>query len=361
MEKLKYGKLPHVPTGECYMMLGDYLDYSVLPPLPASFGVNRCAKIAKIGMLANDKVGDCTVAAMVHMFMLWIANAQGVDPSALFTDKITLAVYSAITGYDPNIPQSDRGAQMQDVCNYFINTGVKDVNGKLHKLAAKIKIDVTNWQEVKYAEYLFESVYMGIQVPDTAQAQFWAGEPWTYEPGSAFEGGHAIPGFAWDNSEEYDYVLTWGAIQKATYGFMQACLIEGWVVLSQEMLNSQGVTVEGLNWAQLQSDAAALHGIDPNPTPTPTPTPTPPTPTPTPPAPTQRAKQLTIVLGLKTMIADGKTILLDQPAIVDPVTNRALLPVHALADNMGYSVQWLEATETIILKDTTVKGGEKEC
>jgi hypothetical protein len=329
MEKLKLGMLPFKDTGEMYLRLDDYLDYSLLPPLPTTFGQSRCAKIANLGMMGNDKVGDCTVAALVHAFMIWIANAQGVDTSDLFTTEITLKVYSDITGYNPNIPQSDKGAQMQDIVNYFINTGITDVNGKVHKIMGKVKIDTSNWQEVLYATYLFEISYLGIRVPDTAQNQFAAGEPWTYEPGSAFEGGHAIPGIA-KESVYYD-VVTWGAIQKATVDFMQACMVEGWVLITPDMFNKLGCTPEGFNSTQLQADLLALSGVNPIPAPN---------------GKIVDAQVVKVTVGAYNLIADGVEVPLDQPAFVTPDTNRLVMPVHAVANQFSRSVAWNEVTRT---------------
>ncbi|MFA6851060.1 MAG: stalk domain-containing protein, partial [Selenomonadaceae bacterium] len=42
----------------------------------------------------------------------------------------------------------------------------------------------------------------------------------------------------------------------------------------------------------------------------------------------------------KTVYMDGTDYILDQPAIIDPVTNRMLLPMRSLAEILGLMVEW---------------------
>lgn len=54
----------------------------------------------------------------------------------------------------------------------------------------------------------------------------------------------------------------------------------------------------------------------------------------------KRAKQIVLTPGDKTMLVDGVSYDLDQPVEIDPETNRALLPIRALAGNLGCLVEW---------------------
>src|SRR5208282_2013127 len=51
------------------------------------------------GMDGNDSVGDCTCADPAHRLMIW--SAQGTGKLVMPTAAETLALYSAITGYNP--------------------------------------------------------------------------------------------------------------------------------------------------------------------------------------------------------------------------------------------------------------------
>jgi hypothetical protein len=53
-----------------------------------------------------------------------------------------------------------------------------------------------------------------------------------------------------------------------------------------------------------------------------------------------RAKNIVITIGANTMVVDGVVKSLDQPAYIDPKTDRTLLPVRAIAESAGYKVVW---------------------
>ncbi len=52
------------------------------------------------------------------------------------------------------------------------------------------------------------------------------------------------------------------------------------------------------------------------------------------------ASKIEITPGALSMVVDGHPISLDQPAVVAAESNRMLLPVRAVAGNMGYLVNW---------------------
>lgn len=53
----------------------------------------------------------------------------------------------------------------------------------------------------------------------------------------------------------------------------------------------------------------------------------------------KQANKIEITPGSEYMTVDGQNIYLDQPAIIDPKTNRTVLPVRSVASNMGYLTQ----------------------
>jgi len=123
--------------------------------------------------------------------------------------------------------------------------------------------------------YLFSAVGIGTNFPSSAMDQFNQGEPWTVVNDSEIEGGHHVPivGYA-----QYLYCVTWGQIQKMDIEFFKIYCEETWAILSTEFLNSQGLSPEGFNLAQLQADLAAVTNtpaLSPQPTPALTPSPTP--------------------------------------------------------------------------------------
>jgi hypothetical protein len=61
------------------------------------------------------------------------------------------------------------------------------------------------------------------------------------------------------------------------------------------------------------------------------------------------ASRLEITPGAKTMFVDDQQVALDQPAVVVAETKRMLLPVRAVAGNMGYIVNW-DGTKAVLTK-----------
>jgi len=56
-----------------------------------------------------------------------------------------------------------------------------------------------------------------------------------------------------------------------------------------------------------------------------------------------------IVIGSSVAKVNGKQIPLDSPAYIEPSNNRTYLPVRAVAENLGATVSWDDATKTAIL------------
>lgn len=222
-----------------------------LPPAPPS--TDWTAKVNEPWrMMLNDSLGDCTCAAAGHLIMEWTCNAGvGVLP----TDDQILEAYEAITGYNPADPNSDQGAVELDVLNYWRQTGIAG-----HQIGAFAEIDPANQDHVKAAVYLFGGVYIGVQLPLSAQGQ----DEWNVvgpltgdcEPGSW--GGHAVPVVAYD--ENGVTVITWGQPLKMSWAFWSAYVDEAYAIISADFLNGAGDTPAGFDLAQLQNDLRAVEG-----------------------------------------------------------------------------------------------------
>jgi hypothetical protein len=220
-----------------------------LPKAPAS--LNDEEGIKDWTMMDNDTVGDCTCAAAGHLIMAWTAMAKApFIPSA---DQV-LAAYEAISGYNPANPQSDVGAACLSVLNYWKKTGIA---GNL--IGAFTEINVENSGYIRDALYLFNGVYIGLQLPLSAESQSSGGQPWSVSkgrtswPGSW--GGHCVPIVAYDAN--YLYCVTWGGIQAMTWGFFDEYCDEAYCIIDSAYLVN-GKTVEGFNLAQLQADLKAI-------------------------------------------------------------------------------------------------------
>jgi len=210
--------------------LANYLNLSALPTPPSKYG-HQALVIDWEGMLGNDQYGDCVFAGAAHETILW--GKEG-GKNVTFSTQSVLSDYSVVTGFNPNDPNSDQGTDMQVAASYRRKTGVKDQNGTRHKVDAYLAIAAGNEAEIKQAVYLFSNVGIGFQFPASAMAQFNAGKNWTIVSGSKIEGGHYVPVVGYDG--RYLYVVTWGKLQKMSWGFFRKYCDEAVVYLSSEML-----------------------------------------------------------------------------------------------------------------------------
>jgi hypothetical protein len=204
-----------------------------LPTPPAV--LDWTAQVATWPMMRNDTIGDCTCAAAGHMIECWTTNVG--DP---FTpaDADVVAMYSAVSGYVPGNPATDVGATCEDALNYWMNTGLAG-----HKIAGFMSFDPKVRTDHEDSVDLFGGVYLGVQMPLSAQAQTGPGLVWDVPPGGATGdgepgswGGHAVPIVAYDSTGVT--VVTWGALQKATWAFVSTYADEAYAVLAADWVDA---------------------------------------------------------------------------------------------------------------------------
>lgn len=246
--------------------------------------VDFASEVLSWPMYGNDTIGDCDPAMHAHAVQAW---TRYTGTEADIPQESVIQLYSAVSGYDPNQVQpdgsnpTDTGCVMQDVLGYLRKNGFP---GSGHKILAFAQLQ--DLSKVKQALYVFGSVLLGVNVPQSAMDQFDADQPWDAVQGSPVVGGHAVPlQYAGTGLVPYE-VPTWARLQGMTQAFMDEYVEEAWVVITDDWLDKNGHTPEGLDLQQLGADLAAMTG-DPNPFPAPpAPVPAPPAPpAPVPPAP----------------------------------------------------------------------------
>lgn len=196
-----------------------------------------------LGMMANDAVGDCGFASQAHAIQSWSFNQTG----EIFTPPTAdvLAAYSHCTGYDPADPSTDRGVVMLDALNSWRNYGISG-----RKIGAYAKVDHHNVDHVKAALNLFGGVYLGANLPLSAQKD----GPW-FAPAGPLVGDDAPGGWGghcmWMASYDRDLVtfVTWGRRQTADWQWvldyvdeMYAPVSVDWVTGAQPAPNGFDVT-----------------------------------------------------------------------------------------------------------------------
>lgn len=240
----------HRPT----LKLSDYIRPELANP-PAA--VSRPHPGFQWGMLANDRLGDCVIAMMLHSIEDFHLDAGTAAPA--FTDQDAVSIYSAITGYSPNNPSSDKGTDETAAMKYWENPGLRTSDGQTHSIVATVAVDPSNLNECRIAIDEFVDLQIGIALPKTAQGQTeWTvvgdGQTGNSAPGSW--GGHGIPYREYD-PETFNCV-TWGAELLLTLPFHQDYAQEAHVVVTGEMLSNSGVGPSGVAWNELIADIEAL-------------------------------------------------------------------------------------------------------
>lgn len=243
--KIKLGKAPARHDSRT-LQLAKYLPAKALPAPPASEDFTK--KVKKWPMMLNDNLGDCTCACAGHMIEQWTTYS---NTPVVPTDASILKAYEVVGGYNPANPDSDQGAVILDVLNYWRKTGVAS-----HKIMAFASLEPKNHSEVEDSVMLFGNCYIGVQLPLSAQTQ----AVWAVPPGGATGqgapgswGGHAIPIVAYDSRGLT--VITWGATKRMSWGFLDTYCDEAYAVLSQDWIsNVTKLTPDKFDLSTLQAD-----------------------------------------------------------------------------------------------------------
>lgn len=248
-QKVKLGKAParHDPRT---LQLAKYIPAGAIPPPPSSEDYTK--KVKTWPMMLNDNIGDCTCACAGHMIEQWTAyTGAAVTPK----DPAILKAYEAVGGYNPADPSTDRGAVILDVLNYWRKTGVAS-----HKILAFAALEPKNHTEIEDSVMLFGNCYIGVALPVSAQNQ----AVWAVPPGGAVGpgapgswGGHAIPIVQYDPRGLT--VVTWGALKRMTWSFLDTYCDEAYAVLSDDWISkTTHVNPSNFDLATLKTDLAQI-------------------------------------------------------------------------------------------------------
>jgi len=200
-------------------------------------------------MFRNDQLGDCTIAAAGHMVEAWTTESRHRE--AVVTERDVLHAYEAVSGYNPITGENDNGAVELDVLKYWRSHGIAG-----RKITAFASVNHSNVSEVKTATWLFGGLYLGVELPVTAQTQdIWDVVRGGLDSAPGSWGGHAVDVVSYDL--EYVTVITWGAPLKMTWAFFLTYVSEAYAVLSPDWLR-QNKSPSGFNLAALLLDLAAL-------------------------------------------------------------------------------------------------------
>jgi hypothetical protein len=241
----KLGRLPHdralfaqLPTVAGHL--------AALQDVPAVVDWSRDVAPGSWGMCGNDVLGDCTCAAVAHAIALWQSYCP---PVTFLTDQEVVAFYSAVSGYNPGRPETDRGARCADVLQRWMRQGVACAGG-VDLLAAFATIDPRNHAQVRAALWAMGAVYAGVLLHEAQESE----AVWSDLTGSIV-GGHCVLLVAADHNGLT--CVTWGELRRITWAWWDACAEEAYALLSPRWL-AAGRAPQGFPVAALQAEMSVF-------------------------------------------------------------------------------------------------------
>lgn len=229
------------------LALGAYLTPSLPAPPSAK---DWTGGVTSWGMMLNDQLGCCTIAGVGHAVQVWTANTGTMQTVA---DAVIERYYEQWDGYVSGDDSTDNGGVELDVLNNWRKRGFAG-----NRLLAYADADVANLTEVRQAIALFGGVYIGLELPLTAQKQ----DVWDVVPGGGSDaqngswGGHCVYVAAYDQNSLT--CITWGQLKTMTVAFWQQYVDEAHALLDESWLEGQSSPV-GFNQAQLLADLKQIH------------------------------------------------------------------------------------------------------
>jgi hypothetical protein len=109
-------------------------------------------------------------------------------------------------------------------------------------------------EDVKTAIWLFGGLYLGVNLPISAQRQnVWevSRHPGASDAAGSW-GGHAIYLVSYD--AETLTCITWGQLKKMTWAWFEAYCDEAYALISKDWMEATGVAPSGFDLATLESD-----------------------------------------------------------------------------------------------------------
>jgi hypothetical protein len=173
------------------------------------------------------------------------------------TTAQALALYSAVTGFDPNDPSTDQGTVLTDLLTYIQKNGVEMNNSTGKPVTVEVvgsaSLDISSVAQMRYAAYTFGGNYLGINCPEQCEQDT---SNWNFAPGLPIAGGHCIPQEGEGGAG--GKIVSWGMVIPCSNGFLLSYLEEGYVVITKAWLNAQGKSPTGLD---LNSLVAAMNAV----------------------------------------------------------------------------------------------------
>jgi len=204
----------------------------------------------------NDQIGDCAEAGLANDARATaILDGFSID---IPTDK-TVGLYSAVAGYVPGDPSTDRGTVLLELLRYQLTNGF-DIGGQTPLVGDFATFDPNDRALFANAMARCNTAYIGVNLAAADEvSNTWdintpasAGDP---TPGSW--GGHLLLAWSYTGLGDDDVVtlVTWGSLlYTATWRWLASRCDEAHIVIWRQLMKPNGQNFAGLDYDRLRAD-----------------------------------------------------------------------------------------------------------
>lgn len=222
-----------------------------------------CATVPNSTLITrrNDKIlisGNCTIAGLGHGAQLWTAMA---NDERVMTNQEAIEGYEKF-GYVPGNSNTDKGANLADVINIWMNGGFQ-IGGVLDKISGFCLCNHLSEDEIKFTIANLGFVYIGMELPIAAQDLMNPADEWNFNSEDAYIspeewqagglGGHCV--ILVNADDAGPTCVTWGALKKMNWEWFTAYVSEAYGLLSKDFVHTN------VDWSQLETDMTELKEI----------------------------------------------------------------------------------------------------
>lgn len=205
------------------------------------------------GMFANDRLGNCTCAAIGHFLQAQSANT---GRPLVLSGADVIQLYRIVGGYDPARPETDQGAEMLDVLRHMRSVGWCG-----YRFGAYVQVDTFNRSHVEAAINLTGGLYTGLDLPAAWQeSTYWDIAP-IGKRTAAYDrntwGPHAVEILAYDRLGLV--CVTWGVLKYLTWDALRMYTGEAWAAVDSQWFDDTSMlSPSGFNLERLMRDLVEI-------------------------------------------------------------------------------------------------------
>jgi hypothetical protein len=230
-----------------------------LPPPPPQVDHTK-GMPRKLGTMLNDRLSDCTCAAIYHALQVWTFNAGGKMETQ--PDANVEKLYILACGYNPRLSGEGPSGNVQHVLSYLLNAGAPfgPAGHATHRIAAFVEVDARNIDDVKRAIADCGVVYVGFNMPQyIVPPNAPTPAVWNVETtNNTVVGGHAVVLAGY--SAAGPRVISWGQCYTMTWAFFAKYVDEVYAIADNTWIQKKGATPGGLTLAELEVQMKGLTG-----------------------------------------------------------------------------------------------------